>query len=79
MPVPAVFEMIHKASKTPWKEMYQVFNMGHRMEIYIDRSVAQDIIYLSESMGIPAQIIGEVRDSAQNKVTIESQHGTFEY
>jgi phosphoribosylformylglycinamidine cyclo-ligase len=79
MTVPPVFDMIHKASMTPWKEMYQVFNMGHRMEIYVDPSVAQEIIDLSKSMQIHAQIIGEVRDAAQTKVTIESQYGNFEY
>lgn len=79
MDIPLVFRLIQDASHTPWKEMYQVFNMGHRMELYVEPEVAIHLIEIADSFNIRAQIIGEVRESAENRVTIESAVGTFEY
>ena len=80
-PTPPLFRLIQQESKTDWKEMYQVFNMGHRMEIYTDKKSAEKIISISRSFGVDAQIIGRVEKSTnkKNKLTIESQHGKFEY
>lgn len=78
-PVPPLFDMIQRESATDWKEMYKVFNMGHRMEIYLSPDDATRVIEISESMGIPAQIVGRVEDAPANKLTIISDKGTFEY
>ncbi|WP_282635643.1 AIR synthase related protein [Sphingobacterium thalpophilum] len=78
-PVPPLFELIQKESNTDWKEMYKVFNMGHRMELYVPEAIASDIIAISESFGIPAQIIGRVEAAASKKVTITSPYGEFIY
>ncbi len=78
-PVPPLFDMIQRESGTDWKEMYKVFNMGHRMEIYVAPEDAARVIEISESMGIPARIVGRVEDSEENKLTIISEKGTFEY
>jgi len=76
---PPLFRIIQQESGTEWKEMYKVFNMGHRMEIYTDARTAADIIRISKSFNVEAQVIGEVKASATPKVTIAGQHGTFEY
>jgi len=78
---PPLFKLIQQESKTDWKEMYQVFNMGHRMEIYTDEQTAKKIIPISRSFGVPAQIIGRVEKSKDTKkyLTIKNTHGTFEY
>lgn len=76
---PIIFTEIQKASQTSWSEMYKVFNMGHRMEIYTNRDTAQAIIDISRSFDIDAQIIGHVQQSTTRKLTIESAHGKFEY
>jgi phosphoribosylformylglycinamidine cyclo-ligase len=78
-PVPPLFDLIQRESGTDWKEMYKVFNMGHRMEIYVKPEVAQRVIAISESLGIPAQIVGRVEDAPANRLTITSEKGTFEY
>ena len=78
-PIPPLFQLIQEQSGTDWKEMYKVFNMGHRMELYVPESIAQEIITISESFNIEAQIIGRVESSAQKQVTIESEKGTFIY
>ena len=78
-PIPPLFRLIHDESGTDWKEMYKVFNMGHRMEIYVNEAYAQTIIDISKSFNIQAQIIGHVEDAPSNKLTISSQKGTFEY
>ncbi len=78
-PVPPLFQLIQEQSKTDWKEMYQVFNCGHRLEWYVPETIAQDLIAISESFGVPAQIIGRVAASATKKLTITSEYGTFEY
>ena len=77
--LPPVFKLIQQESGTSWKEMYQVFNMGHRMEIYTDRSTADKIINISNRFNIEAKIIGRVEDSKNKKLTISSSYGTFEY
>ncbi|MDC1317389.1 phosphoribosylformylglycinamidine cyclo-ligase [Flavobacteriaceae bacterium] len=76
---PKLFEIIKNESKTDWKEMYKVFNMGHRMEMYVDSSVANNIIEISKSFGVDAKIIGKVEASDSKKLTIISDYGTFEY
>ena len=71
--------MIQEQSKTDWKEMYQVFNCGHRMEVYVPKEIANDIIAISNSFGVEAQIVGRVEASETKKLTIESEFGKFEY
>lgn len=78
-PIPPLFKLIQEQSKTNWKEMYQVFNCGHRMELYVPSEIAQDIIAISESFGVQAQIVGRVEDAQSKKLTIHSEFGTFEY
>lgn len=78
-PVPPLFQLIQENSKTNWKEMYQVFNCGHRMEIYVPAEIAPDIIEISKSFNIDAQIVGKVEASDRKKLTIVSEYGTFEY
>ena len=77
--VPVLFKMIQEQSKTSWREMYEVFNCGHRLELYVNPAVAEDLIAISNSFGVAAQIIGRVADSDSKKLTIESSYGTFEY
>ena len=76
---PAVFKLIQSESNTSWKEMYQVFNMGHRLEIYTDENSAQSIINISKSFNLDAKIIGRVEDSKENKLSISTDKGLFEY
>jgi len=76
---PPLFKLIQQESKTDWKEMYQVFNMGHRMELYVDESIAAEIIAISKSFNVDAKIIGRVEASEAKKLTIKSAHGNFEY
>ncbi len=78
-PVPPLFKLIQEQSKTNWKEMYQVFNCGHRMEIYVPAQIANDIIEISKYFNIDAQIVGRVEASNEKKLTIISEYGTFEY
>lgn len=78
-PVPPLFKLIQEASGTDWKEMYRVFNMGHRMEIYTDEKTAEQIIQISKSFHVEAQIVGHVEASANKKLTIQSPFGIFEY
>jgi phosphoribosylformylglycinamidine cyclo-ligase len=77
--IPPLFKLIQEQSKTDWKEMYQVFNCGHRMELYVSPEIAEDLIAISKSFNVDAKIIGRVEASAQKKLTIESEFGTFEY
>lgn len=77
-PTPPLFKVIQECSKTDWKEMYKVFNMGHRMEIYVKPEIAQQIIEISQSFNVDAQIIGHIEDGKRS-LTIKSEHGTFEY
>ena len=78
-PVPPLFEMIQRESGTDWAEMYKVFNMGHRMEIYLPADKAQQVIEIAESFGIDARIVGRVEAAEAPKVTIKSDKGTFTY
>jgi len=78
-PIPPLFRMIQEESGTGWKEMYKVFNMGHRMEIYVPAEAAEKIIAISESFGIEAQIIGRVEAHAGKRVTVRSEVGEFVY
>lgn len=78
-PIPPLFRLIQQQSGTDWKEMYQVFNCGHRMELYVDGDIAADIIRISGSFGVEARIIGRVEESGSKKLTIKSEFGTFVY
>ena len=78
-PVPPLFKLIQEESGTDWKEMYQVFNMGHRMEIYVPKEIAPEIIAISKSFNVDAQIIGRVEDSEDKRLTISSEFGEFFY
>ncbi|SDB67356.1 phosphoribosylformylglycinamidine cyclo-ligase [Flavobacteriaceae bacterium MAR_2010_188] len=77
--VPPLFKLIQEESKTDWKEMYKVFNCGHRMELYVDESIAQEIIEISKSFKVDAQIIGRVEASDAKRLSINSEFGEFEY
>lgn len=78
-PVPPLFRIIQEQSGTEWKEMYKVFNMGHRMEIYLAPEDAEKVMEISRSFGIEAQIVGYVEKADKNELIIESEFGTFEY
>lgn len=78
-PIPPLFKLIQQQSGTDWKEMYKVFNMGHRMEIYLAPEDAQKVIEISESFGIPARIVGRVEESDSKRLTLKTPYGTFEY
>ena len=78
-PIPPLFDLIQKESGTPWAEMYKVFNMGHRMELYVSLEHATRIIQISERFGVPAQIIGRVESAEQNHLTIYSPYGELHY
>lgn len=77
--IPPLFKLIQEQSGTDWKEMYQVFNCGHRMELYVNEEVAEDIISISKSFNVEAQIVGRVEASVAKKLTITSEYGKFEY
>ena len=77
--VPPLFKLIQEESKTDWKEMYQVFNMGHRMELYVPQEIADDIIEISKSFNVDAKIVGRVAASETKKLTIKSEFGEFLY
>lgn len=79
LPVPPLFRMIQEAAGTDWREMYQVFNMGQRLEFFTDRETAEAIVELSRSFGIDAQISGHVEAAEQKEVVVESSYGTFSY
>ncbi|WP_127139188.1 AIR synthase related protein [Flagellimonas oceanensis] len=78
-PIPPLFKMIQEQSGTDWKEMYQVFNCGHRMELYVDEQVAEEIMAISQNFDVDARIIGRVESSESKKLTIQSPYGKFEY
>lgn len=77
--VPPLFKLIQEQSNTDWKEMYQVFNCGHRLELYLDATIADDIISIARSFGVQAQVVGRVEESTSKKLTITSEFGTFNY
>ena len=76
---PPLFKMIQEESGTSWAEMYKVFNMGHRMELYVAENVAADLIAISKSFGVDAKIVGRVEAHQGNQLTIKSSHGEFIY
>ncbi|MFN3839578.1 MAG: AIR synthase related protein [Cyclobacteriaceae bacterium] len=76
---PPLFEIIQDCSGTEWKEMYKVFNMGHRMEVYLNEGYAQRVIDISKSFGVDAKVIGRVEDANHRQVTLKTPHGTFTY
>jgi len=78
-PVPPLFRMIQSESGTDWKEMYKVFNMGHRMEIYVPAAIAQDVVRISESFGVEARVLGRVEAAPKAKVTVKSEYGEYVY
>ena len=78
-PTPPLFALIQEQSGTDWREMYQVFNMGHRMEIYLPETLAEDVIRISQSFGVDARIIGRCEASEKKMLTIISEHGVFGY
>ena len=77
--VPPLFKLIQEQSQTEWAEMYKVFNMGHRMEIYLPEEYANQIIEISKSFNIDAQIVGRVEKGTTKSLTIESEFGNFNY
>lgn len=79
MAIPPLFEMIQKESETGWKEMYQVFNMGHRMEVYLPETEAERVIAIAKSFDIEAQVVGHVEQHTGNSVRIDSPYGQFDY
>jgi phosphoribosylformylglycinamidine cyclo-ligase len=78
-PIPPLFKLIQEESKTSWQEMYKVFNMGHRMELYVGAEIADDLIAISKSFGIEAHIIGRVEAADKKQVTVTSEFGEFVY
>ncbi|MDP3312990.1 AIR synthase related protein [Lutibacter sp.] len=78
-PIPPLFKLIQEQSNTDWKEMYQVFNCGHRMELYVSSEIADNIIAISKSFNVDAKIVGRVEASEVKKLTIKSEFGVFEY
>jgi phosphoribosylformylglycinamidine cyclo-ligase len=79
LPIPPLFQLIKAESGTDWKEMFQVFNMGHRLEIYTDANAAAQMIEIAKTFNIDAQIVGRVEASSSNKVTISGDFGTLQY
>ena len=77
--IPPLFQLIQEESRTDWKEMYKVFNMGHRMEVYVPAVIADDIIKIANSFNIKAQKIGYCKAAASKKLTISGSFGTFDY
>jgi phosphoribosylformylglycinamidine cyclo-ligase len=77
--LPPLFKLIQEESATDWREMYKVFNMGHRMELYVPEEIAEDIISISKSFNVGAQVIGRVESFEGKKLTIDSEFGTFTY
>ena len=78
-PVPPLFRMIHDESGTDWQEMYKVFNMGHRMELYTDEQTAAGIIDIARSFNVDARIVGRVEEGPKAQVTVKSENGQYEY
>jgi phosphoribosylformylglycinamidine cyclo-ligase len=77
--LPVLFRIIHECSGTDFKEMYKVFNKGHRMDLYVNEHIADDIINISKSFGVDARIIGRVEESEIKKLTVKSEFGEFIY
>ena len=78
-PVPPLFRLIQEQSGTPWEEMYKVFNMGHRLEVYLSPEHAEEVIAISQSFNIDAQIVGRIEESDKKELIIKSEFGEFIY
>jgi len=78
-PIPPLFKLIQHESGTDWQEMYKVFNMGHRMELYVPKEIAAELIKIAQSFGVAAQIVGRVEQSPKKQVTVISEMGEFVY
>lgn len=78
-PIPPLFKLIHECSGTDWKEMYKVFNMGHRMEVYLPQQYAEQVISIAEGFGIEAKVVGRVEKADKKQVTLKTENGVFEY
>ena len=78
-PCPPLFKMIQEESNTPWNEMYKVFNMGHRMELYVPEEIASEIIAISEKYNVAAKIVGRVEAAEKASVEIKGEFGNFDY
>ena len=79
LPIPPVFQMIQQETETSWREMYQVFNMGHRLEVYLASELAEEVIATAKEFGIDAQVVGVVENNPENRVVIDAPNGTHEY
>ena len=79
LPIPPVFQLIQQETDTSWKEMYQVFNMGHRLEVYLSPDLAEEVITIANDFGIDAQVIGAVEANDENRVVVDTANGTYEY
>ena len=79
LPTPPLFSMIQEESATDWREMYKVFNMGHRMELYVNEEAADEVVEISKSFNVDAQVIGRVEPSDKKELIIQSEYGLFEY
>jgi len=77
--VPPLFSLIQNESNTSWREMYQVFNMGHRFELYVPEEVVDDLIEISESFNVQAQVVGHVESASTKELLIQTAMGSFEY
>jgi phosphoribosylformylglycinamidine cyclo-ligase len=77
--IPPLFSIIHDSSESDWSEMYEVFNMGHRFEIYTHEDIAEDIIQIARELGVEGRIVGRTEAGSGNKLTIKSEVGTFIY
>ena len=77
--IPPLFQLIHEQSETNWQEMYKVFNMGHRLEFYVNEKTAQEIISIAKDFNIEAQIVGRVEAHSGKQVTVKSSKGEFVY
>lgn len=78
-PIPPLFKLIQEQSQTDWKEMYQVFNCGHRMELYVSPEIAEDLISIAKSFNVDARVVGRVETATTKSLTIQSEYGTFQY
>jgi phosphoribosylformylglycinamidine cyclo-ligase len=78
-PLPPLFRILHEQSGTPWEEMYKVFNMGHRFEIFTEEKYAGEIIRIASGFNLEARVVGHCEKASSNRLTIRSEFGSFEY
>jgi phosphoribosylformylglycinamidine cyclo-ligase len=79
LPIPPLFRMIQQESGADWREMYKVFNMGHRLELYVPEETADEVVEIARSFNVDAQVIGRVESSEKKELFIQTEHGVFEY